>query len=77
MSVIIVRSILKRCNNDAVKAAEVIYANYQRGVYTQAEYIEYTNVLSTLNHILTQFSKRCYNTNGLTRKIKSSMWAMA
>lgn len=48
MSVIIVRSILKRCNNDAVRAAEVIYANYQRGVYTQAEYIEYTNVLASI-----------------------------
>lgn len=44
----IVMNILKNVGNDVVTASRRIYADYQRGNYTQHEYLEMMDVLSSV-----------------------------
>ena len=44
----VVMNILKRSDNDVVRASHKIYADYQRGNYTQQEYVEMMDVLSSV-----------------------------
>lgn len=44
----VVMNILKRSDNDVVRASHKIYADYQRGNYTQQEYLEMMDVLSSV-----------------------------
>lgn len=44
----VVMNILKNVGNDVVTASRRIYADYQRGNYTQHEYLEMMDVLSSV-----------------------------
>ena len=44
----VVMNILKSVGNDVAMASRRIYADYQRGNYTQHEYLEMMDVLSSI-----------------------------
>lgn len=48
ISVSNVLCLLKACNHDYFEASRVIHKNYTRGIYTEEEYLEYMDILSSM-----------------------------